>query len=279
MKLSVLISVYDKESPVFFDQCLESLAQQTLSADEVVIVEDGPLGEELRSTIDGWRTMLPIVSLRMPAHVGLGAALRAGLYACEGEYIARMDSDDICVPERFERQVTYLDANREVDVVGAAIAEFQQNPSAPQTIRRLPASGDALRRFARSRTPMNHMTVVFRKSSVVAAGNYESCQGFEDYHLWARMLTLGYQLRNLKDVLVFARCGNGMQGRRGGLAYLKREIRFQSFLRRMGLLDMAGSVWNILIRGSVRLAPDSIRALLYRSLLRTRPVAVLRTMH
>jgi glycosyltransferase involved in cell wall biosynthesis len=278
MKLSVLISVYDKESPVFLDQCLESVAQQTLPADEVVIVEDGPLGEGLHSMIDAWRTMLPIVSLRIAAHVGLGAALRAGLYACEGEYVARMDSDDICVPERFERQVTYLDANREVAVVGSAIAEFQQNPSMPQAIRRLPASGEALRRFARSRTPMNHMTVVFRKSSVVAAGNYESCQGFEDYHLWARMLTLGYQLRNLKDVLVYARCGNGMQARRGGFAYLKREIRFQSFLRRMGLLDMAGSVCNILIRGSVRLAPDSIRALLYRSLLRTRPIAVLRTM-
>ena len=279
MKLSVLISIYDKESPAFFEQCLESLAQQTLLADEVIIVEDGPLGEELRTMIDGWRTMLPIVSLRMPAHVGLGAALRAGLYVCEGEYVARMDSDDICVPERFERQVRYLDGNREVDVVGAAIAEFQQNPSAPQAIRRLPASGEALLRFARSRTPMNHMTVVFRKSSVVAAGNYESCQGFEDYHLWARMLTLGYELRNLKDVLVYARCGNGMQARRGGFAYLRREIRFQSFLRRMGLLDMAGSVWNILIRGSVRLAPDSIRALLYRSLLRTRPVPILRTMH
>jgi glycosyltransferase involved in cell wall biosynthesis len=278
MKLSVLISVYDKESPVFFDQCLESLAQQTLPASEVVIVEDGPLGKELRSMIDAWRSMLPIVSLRMPAHVGLGTALRAGLYACEGEYVARMDSDDICVPERFERQVTYLDANREVDVVGAAIAEFQQNPSMPQAIRRLPASGEALRRFARSRTPMNHMTVVFRRSSVVAAGNYESWQGFEDYHLWARMLTLGYQLRNLNEVLVFVRCGNGMQGRRGGLDYLKREIRFQSFLRRMGLLDMAGSVWNILIRGPVRLAPSSIRALLYRSLLRTRPVSVLRSM-
>jgi hypothetical protein len=189
-----------------------------------------------------------------------------------------MDSDDICVPERFEREVTYLDANPEVDVVGSAIAEFEQDPSAPQAIRRLPASGEALWRFARSRSPMNNVTVVFRKSSVVYAGNYESWEGFEDYHLWARMLTLGYQLRNLNDVLVFVRCGNGMQGRRGGLAYLKREIRFQSFLRRMGLLDMAGSIWNILIRGPVRLAPSSIRAVLYRSLLRSRPVPVLRTM-
>ena len=278
MKLSVLISVYDKESPVFFAECLKSLVQQTRPADEVIIVEDGPLGHELSSTIDSWRSALPIVSLRMPDHVGLGAALRAGLYQCQGEYVARMDSDDICVPERFERQVSYLDAHRDVDVVGSAIAEFEQDPALPRAIRRLPTIGEALWRFARSRTPMNHMTVIFRKPSVVWAGNYESWQGFEDYHLWARMLTLGYQLRNLKDVLVFARCGNGMQGRRGGLSYLMREIRFQSFLRRMGLQDLAGSVWNILIRGSVRLAPGSLRALIYRSLLRSRPVPVLRTM-
>jgi hypothetical protein len=189
-----------------------------------------------------------------------------------------MDSDDICVPERFQRQVSFLESNREVDVVGSAIAEFEEDCAAPRSIRLLPAAGQALRRFAKSRTPMNHMTVVFRKASVVAAGNYETCQGFEDYHLWARMLTLGYRLHNMNDILVYARCGNGMQGRRGGLSYLIEEIEFQSFLRKMGLLDAAGSFLNILMRGPIRLAPDSIRSLCYSLFLRTPPTSIQRTL-
>lgn len=278
MKLSVLMSVYYKETPDCLRQCLDSLAVQTLPAEEVVIVEDGPLGEELNAAIAAYREFLPIVSLPLPAHVGLGAALRAGLYVCQGEYVARMDSDDICVPDRFQRQVKFLESDREVDVVGGAIAEFEEDCSCPRSIRLLPAMGQALRRFARSRTPMNHMTVVFRKASVVAAGNYESCQGFEDYHLWARMLALGYHLHNMNEILVYARCGNGMQDRRGGISYLMQEIRFQSYLRTMGLLDAADSFMNILIRGPIRLAPNSVRSLCYNLFLRTPATAIHRTL-
>jgi O104-antigen biosynthesis beta-1,3-galactosyltransferase len=276
MKLSVLMPVYYKESPAYLRQSLDSLAMQSLAADEVVIVEDGPLGEQLDAVIAEYRKILPIVSLRLPVQSGLGAALSAGLHLCQGEYVARMDSDDICVPERFEKQMSFLDTNHEVDVVGGAIAEFAEDVSLPHSIRRLPATGSALRRFARSRTPMNHMTVVFRKASVVAAGNYEPCQGFEDYHLWARMLMLGYSLYNMKEILVYARSGNGMQGRRGGLAYLKGEIGFQAFLRRMGLLGAPEAIWNILMRGPIRLAPESIRAQCYRLFLRDSPAAVQR---
>jgi glycosyltransferase involved in cell wall biosynthesis len=245
----------------------------------VVIVEDGPLGAPLNATIDAYRKILPIISLALPVHAGLGAALRAGLYACQGEYVARMDSDDICVPNRFQKQVEFLENNWEVAVVGSAIAEFEQDRLAPRSIRILPAAGQDLRRFARFRNPMNHMTVVLRKSSVVASGNYESCQGFEDYHLWARMLTLGYRLQNMDDILVYVRCGKGMQDRRGGLAYLKGEIEFQSFLRKMGLVDAAGSFINILARGPIRLAPNAVRSLCYNLFLRTSPAAIHRTLH
>jgi glycosyltransferase involved in cell wall biosynthesis len=274
IKLSVLMAVHREESPACLRQCLDSLAAQTLPADEVVIVEDGPLGEPLEAAIAGYRKILPIVSLPLQSSVGLGEALRAGLYMCRGEYVARMDSGDISVPERFKKQMRFLEGHREVDVVGSAIAEFDEDCSAPRAIRLLPAAGPALRRFARSRTPMNHMTVVFRKASVVAAGNYESCQGFEDYHLWARMLTLGYRLHNMNEVLVYARGGGGMHSRRGSLACLRGEIEFQSFLRKIGLLDASGSLLNILMRGPIRLAPGSVRTLCYSLFLRSSPAAM-----
>ncbi len=278
MKLSVLMSIYDKESPACLRQCLDSIAAQTRSADEIVLVEDGPLGQQLQATIAAYRSVLPIVSVPLPSHAGLGAALRAGVYVCQGEYIARMDTDDICVPDRFEKQISFLESNPKVDVVGAAIAEFEEDFASPRSLRLLPAAGPSLRRFAKSRTPMNHVTVVFRKASVVCAGNYESCPGFEDYHLWARMLTLGYRLHNMQETLVYVRCGNGMQGRRGGLAYLRGEIEFQSFLRRMGLLDTAGTLKNILTRGPIRLMPNAVRSVCYSLFLRTPPTAVPRVL-
>jgi O104-antigen biosynthesis beta-1,3-galactosyltransferase len=270
MKLSVLLSVYARESPAFLRESLESLAAQSLPADEVVLVEDGPLGNPLRQTIEEFRARLRIVSLRLPAQAGLGMALREGLSICQGEYVARMDSDDICVTHRFERQVGFLNAYPDVDVVGSAIAEFDQDPAHAHSVRVLPAEGEALLRFARHRTPMNHVTVMARRASLEAAGGYEACRFFEDYHLWARMLTRGFRLHNLREVLVYVRCGNGMQARRGGLGYLKEEIEFQSHLCDLGLQSSAGALLNILIRGPVRLAPGSVRSLCYRLLLRQR---------
>lgn len=270
MKLSVLLPVYARESAASLRESLESLANQTRPADEVVLVEDGALGEPLNLTIDRFRAVLPIVSVRLAEHGGLGAALRAGLRACRGEYVARMDSDDICVAQRLERQVEFLNAHPEVDVVGGAIAEFDRDPAQPHSVRVLPAGGAALLRYARFRTPMNHVTVMARKASLEAAGSYEAHRHFQDYHLWARMLAQGQELYNLREVLVYVRCGNGMHARRGGLDYLKEEIEFQSYLCELGLQSGVGAVLNILIRGPVRLAPMRLRGLCYRLLLRQR---------
>jgi glycosyltransferase involved in cell wall biosynthesis len=268
MKLSVLMPVYDRESASYLRQSLDSLAAQTLRADEVVLVEDGPLGEELAAVIAAYAAYLPLVPLRLPVHAGLGIALRAGLNACRGEFVARMDSDDICVPNRFQKQLAFLESHPEVDVVGGAIAEFGANCPAANSVRRLPVTNRALLRFASFRNPLNHMTVVFRRASVQAAGSYRPCPGFEDYHLWVRMLALGCRLHNMDEVLVYARCGNGMQNRRGGLAYFKQEMAFQFFLHKMGMLRASGCLRNVLVRAPIRLAPAFIRSFCYGLFLR-----------
>ena len=272
MKLSVLMPVYAMETPTNLSQCLNSLAQQTIAADELVIVKDGPLGAQLDGVLADFKRTLPIVSLALPIHGGLGVALRAGMSVCRGEYVARMDSDDICVSERFQIQLAFLDSHCEVDVVGSAIGEFDCDPAAPVSIRRLPASGDALTQFAQHRNPINHMTAMFRRGSVLSAGSYVHFPGFEDYHLWARMLMRGFRLHNMQEVLVHARCGSGLQDRRGGLAYFKQEVRFQVFLYREGLLALPASIFNIVVRGPIRLAPKFLRAGCYRVFLRSGPV-------
>jgi len=268
MKLSVLMSVYAKESPLYLRQSLESLAVQTRRADEIVLVEDGPLPAELGDAIAEIARVLPVTSVRLPAQLGLGTALREGLGACCGEFVARMDSDDICAAGRFARQLDFFNCNPQVDVVGGAIAEFRDDPRRVESIRRLPEDEHELRWFARYRNPLNHMTVMFRKSSVLDAGSYQPCEGFEDYHLWARMLAHGAQLRNLPEVLVHVRCGNGMHRRRGGLSYLRREVVFQRFLHRTGLASLSDCARNMLLRAPLRIAPVFIRSLCYAWFLR-----------
>lgn len=268
MRLSVLMPVYNRESPDFLRECLASLAAQTVQADEIVIVEDGPLGAELKEVIRRAGATLPVVSVQLLAHVGLGAALREGLDACRGELVARMDADDVCAPDRFCRQLNFIERNSRVDVVGGAIAEFRHNPLVVESVRRLPVSGTALTSFAKLRNPLNHMTVMFRRRAVLDAGSYLPCAGFEDYHLWARMLRRGCQLHNLPDVLVHVRCGNGMQQRRGGFSYLLREVEFQRFLYRTRLVSGPDCVRNLLLRAPVRLAPAFIRSSFYSRFLR-----------
>ena len=268
MKLSVLMSVYAKESPHCLRQSFESLAMQTRQADEMVVVEDGPLGGELLDALDDAGRILPIVRVRLFAQCGLGAALREGLDACSGEFVARMDSDDICVPGRFACQLDFLERNPQVDVAGSAIAEFEDDPLCAVSVRRLPETSQELARFARYRNPLNHVTVMFRRESVLNAGSYQPCEGFEDYQLWVRMLGRGCRLHNLPEVLVYVRCGNGMHRRRGGFSYFLRELAFQRFLHRSGMLTLPGVARNVLLRAPIRIAPVFIRSFCYERFLR-----------
>ena len=267
-RLSVLMSTYHKDDPAHLVEALESLLKQTRPADEVVVVEDGPIRPALQAAINNYRDRLPLVTVQLERNSGIGAALHAGLLRCRGEIVARMDADDICVPERFERQLMFLEQHSDVDVVGGAIAEFFEDPSDVAAIRRPPQAGKELRAFAKLRNPMNHMTVMFRKEKILRAGSYQATPPFEDYHLWILLLMDECELWNLQDVLVMARCGNGLQERRGGLQYVRREAQFVKTMKTMGFLSTLECAKYIAVHTPVRIIPPSIRGLIYRRYLR-----------
>jgi glycosyltransferase involved in cell wall biosynthesis len=266
--LSVLMSVYRGECADYLDQSLASLEAQTRPADEVLIVKDGPLGADLECVIDRYAPRLPIAILQLETNQGLGPALRAGVERCSFDLIARMDSDDVCAPQRFEHQLEFLAAHPEVDVLGGCVREFESDPRHFVSVRRLPRDHSRIRSFAKTRNPMNHMTVMFRKSAVLAVESYRHAVGLEDYDLWVRMLMHGARFHNLEEALVYARTGNGMLNRRGGLAYFRREAALFWSFKESGFL----STWEFLVsttlRLPIRLLPESIRGLVYRGLLR-----------
>lgn len=270
-KFSVLLPVYHRDSPDHLAECLSSLEAQSRPAEEILIVKDGLLGEALENVINSYSARLPINALQLTNNEGLGLALRAGVEKCQFEIIARMDADDICALDRFELELSFLEAHPEVDVLSGTIREFNSDPAFWITERRLPGEHASILAFAKRRNPMNHMAVVFRKSAVLAAGSYRSQAGFEDYDLWVRMLMKGSNFRNLDAVCTFARCGNGMHMRRGGWNYLQSEASLFWHFRSLGFLNTREALCNIALRLPVRLFPAGLRSLVYRLVVRRAP--------
>lgn len=260
---SVLMSVYLKDRPEHLDRALQSLAEQTVRPAETVVVKDGPLTPELEAVIEGRSKELTIKTVVLENNVGLGQALRDGLPQCSNEIVARMDSDDICDHKRFAKQLDFMRTHPEIDVVGTWISEFDGDENNVYAYRKLPTDHEALLRFARSRGPVNHVSVMFKKRSVLDAGSYSTMHGLEDHYLWGRMLVKGYKFANIPECLVNVRAGMNMMDRRGGIKYFFNEVRMLSEFRRIGLINYFDFLVNVTVRLGLRLVPNSLRRLIY----------------
>lgn len=263
---AVLMSTYYRDNPLFLQQAFDSLIMQSLPASELVLVEDGRLTPELDALIAAYRKKLNIISVRLPDNFGLGIALQIGVKLCRTNLIARMDSDDIAVPQRLQLQYEHMLRNPHLAVLGGHIDEFSDNPTTPLRQRRMPLCHSQIKRFAWLRSPFNHMSVMFRKDAILAAGNYRHLPSFEDYDLWLRVLKSGYQCENLDQVLVLARIGNGLMQRRSGWNYVRSELKAVSGFHQYHLIPLPVLGFNLLTRFILRIAPRSVRKLAYHLL-------------
>lgn len=269
MSFSVLMSIYKAEKPSYLTMSLNSVLNQTLQASEIIIVEDGPLTTDLYAILDEFESKNPIIRrLRLSENHGLGYALCEGLKYCRYELVARMDTDDICKPNRFEVQVEFMEKNHEVDVLGTWIDEFFDVKENVVSIRKVPEGSKGLYEFGKKRNPMNHPTVMFRKSSVLKAGGYQTCMLLEDYYLWVKMLKMGMVFYNIQESLLYFRLSHDIYKRRGGLKYAITEVKFQIELHKIGYLTIFETIRNIASRFFVRVMPVCIRRRIYRRLLR-----------
>ena len=266
---SVLMSVYSKEQPEFLHEAMESVFRQTVLPAEVVLVEDGPLTPALDAEIARLQSLhkeIKVVSLLVNG--GLGRALNEGMKHCSHELVARMDTDDICRSNRFERQLKLMEEHPEIDVCGSWIDEFSEDPSHPNFTRKLPEQHEELMEFGRFRSPVNHMTVMFRKEKVVESGGYQHYPLFEDYYLWVRMMVRGCRFYTIQESLVDARADMKMMARRGGLRYALTEARLQFLFFGLGYINGGRLVKNLSERFIVRVLPGRMRLWLYQHILR-----------
>lgn len=250
-------------------QCLDSLFSQTLLPTEIILVKDGPLTEDLNTVVEDYEKDFSILKIiPLEKNVGLGRALNEGLKHCSYNLIARMDTDDIAKPYRFQKQIEVFQKHPEIDVCGAWIEEFQGNTDNVTSIRKLPKLHNDILEYTKIRNPINHPVVMFRKSAVLDAGGYQHFPLFEDYYLWVRMLKNGAKFYNIQESLLYFRTSPDMFKRRGGWKYAMNEYRFQKTMFNMNIISYKQFILNVMARFPVRIAPNQLRSWLYKKALR-----------
>ena len=272
MKYSVLMSVYKNDSPEFLQIALESIYEkQTRKPDEIVVVFDGPLTEELYAVLNRFAEGKEGIVFYYPQEInrGLGEALRIGSEKCTGDYIFRMDSDDVSDPVRFEKQIAYMEAHPEIDALGTDIAEFNVSPDEPNMRKRVcPAEHDAIVQMGKKRNPMNHVTACMKREALEKCGGYETLLLLEDYYLWLKMIAAGCRLANLNESLVYVRVGNGFDSKRGSKHRIRGWKTLQEFMLAHGMITKGEARKNMLyIRVFVN-TPAWVKKLLYQKVLR-----------
>lgn len=262
MKFSVLMSVYSKEKPSYLRYALESLVAQTLKIDEVVLVEDGPIPPELSEVISAFRPLLNIKSVRLDSNVGLACALNEGLRHCSCDLVARMDTDDFSLPERFEIQVRFMESNPEVAICSSFIEERNEDMTRSLGVRFLPESHEEIVKFAQNRNPISHPAVIYRKEAILNVGGYPDIYP-EDYPLWSLLMVKGFRFANIQTVTVQMRTGEGFIARRG-FRFFRGIVKAIWFQKKIGFISWPVFFKKIFIRIVVHSAPVNLRRLMYR---------------
>lgn len=271
LTFSVAMSVYKNDRPEPLRRALESIiSQQTVVPDEILLVVDGPIPPELDAVIDEFTDLCPALHpLRLAENGGLGNALRLAVENASHPLIARMDSDDIAAPDRFRQQLDYFRQDPHVDIVGGDISEFVGDEDNVVAYRRVPLTDGEIKEYLKTRCPLNHVSVMYKKEAVQRAGGYLDLFWNEDYYLWIRMVEAGAVMANTGTVLVNVRTGADMYSRRGGKPYFESELFLQRYMLERKMISLPTFCMNVLKRWIVqRLLPNSLRGWVFRTLAR-----------
>lgn len=268
-EFSVLMSLYIKEKPEYLRACMDSVLSQTALPSQIVIVKDGPLTPELEAVLTEYANREPELYTIVPLETnrGLGLALAEGMHYCNYELVARMDTDDIARADRFEKQLAAFADNPDLDICGSHIDEFVGDPENIVAKRTVPLTDAAIRKYQKRRDAFNHVTVMFKKSAVLRAGNYQSCLLMEDTYLWVNMLNSGAKTMNIDDILVHVRIGNDMFERRGGLAYFKKYRTGRRQVYKTGFISWWDYIYTLIIQFAVAIMPNKLRGWVFTTLL------------
>jgi amylovoran biosynthesis glycosyltransferase AmsE len=243
LKISVLVTLYFKNHRHEIIRCFDSLAIQTYKPDEVILVVDGPVSLDLEEILNKYAMVFPVKIFNLVENSGLGKALNFGLKQCTYDYVARIDIDDVCKPNRLEIQKKFMDANRDTAILGGQIDLFDDGGVYAR--KYVPISSKSIEKWSLFRNPINHSTVMFRRKEVVKLGGYPEIRFTQDYVLWIYCIKSGLIFKNLPCVLCEMFVDKNMLDRRGlkSLKYDLKPYYLNYELNRNGVLVLIAMIF------------------------------------
>lgn len=271
LKYSVLMSVYAKDNPEYLKVSIESMLNQTVKPEQFVIVLDGPIPRKIADIIEQYgqnEQLFTIVPLKV--NFGLGKALDVGMKYCRNELIARMDADDISLPERCEKQLNLFSQNNTLVICGTNIDEFFSNPEYIETIRKVPSTYNEIVKFIRRRQPFNHPTVMYKKSEIIRCGGYGNLRRKQDLDLFSRMINMGCYALNIDESLLKFRADEDNYKRRKSWSYVKSTIAVARLNYQRGYCSIIDFMYILVGQIVLFLLPIKIMKLVSDRLLRAK---------
>ncbi len=267
---SVLMSVYIKEKPEYLKRSIESILNQTICTNDFVIVKDGPITAVLDKVLEEYASKYDFIHIcGYEKNRGLGFALNYGLKRCINELVARMDSDDISLPERCEKEVNLFNENQKLEIVGTNIYEFSDDENNITGLKKMPASQEDINKYARRRNPFNHPTVMYKRSSVLKYGVYQEGQRGEDIALFTKMVFEGCVCANIDEPLLKYRAAADQFDRRTSKTDSDAVIRVIKNNYKIGYIGLADYLYVAAVQIAGRFFPKSIGKTIYKKLYRT----------
>lgn len=265
----VLMALYHGDKASLFDKALHSVFENTIQPNQFLLVIDGPIPAELKNVLLKFHQLFPgrIEELRIEANLGLAKALNEGLNHISQEWVVRADADDVNLPNRFEVLARIIQDRPRLHILGSAIMEVDESGNFLAQ-RMVPCEQGAILKYASFRNPFNHMSVAYRRKSILSLGGYPNLYLKEDYALWAKALGDHLMVANTNEILIHATASLAMYERRGGLRLAKTEIELQKLLVSCGIKTKIRAVFDGILRAGFCLIPSQLRKLIYLKLLR-----------
>lgn len=263
---TVLMATCFEDDTFFLKQSIESVSiNQSLSPNEIILILDGPVSKSTELMLKNLSQPIKelLIIIKNNKRSGLAYSLNKGINIAKNDVIARMDADDVSLPNRFKLQFDFIEKNMFVDVVGGFINEVSLDLKKIYSIRKVPIERIEIEKKIRFSNPISHPSVMFRKKAIIEVGGYPLFNRAQDFALWSLLISKGYCLTNIPEVLVNMRTGDNMFKRRG-ISYFKSELKVFQFQKKIGLYGNFIFIVNVITRFLLRSAPIWAKKIIYQ---------------
>ena len=250
--ITVGIPFYSKSKPGYLMESINSILNQSMKADKIHLIQDGPISNELKEVVNNYKKQHPnLFKIIILNKKGLPHALNKSIYKTNTKYYARMDSDDIAFKTRLEEQVLYLEKNADIDILGSWAKEFDKKIDEKEDfINKRPSNQYEIEEYFHYMNPLVHPTVIFRVSVFDKIGFYnEKFYTDQDLELWGRALKNRVNISNIQKPLLYFRI-EGRQKRRSKLSAIKRQIiarySYNTLSIKLNILKIAAILFRLL---------------------------------